>query len=145
MRFAWLIVALLFAAACSDDVVDSSGPPPPNLAHDTIEIHTPPSPGGFLPGSWKIVPSGWSGSDRYWLTQQGLRGYLGILYYTDLRVDGSRVWFEAYEIGKASEKIFYNGTMSDSTITGWGVRQLWTSDQGFLDEWHYAPVDFTRE
>jgi hypothetical protein len=145
MRFILLFAVAFMLTACEDEVVQQNAPPPNQSMHDTLAIHNPPAAGGSLEGSWKYIPTWEFGSTRYWLTQQGLRGYQSLLYFTDLRVDGSRVWFEAYEIGTASEKIWYNGTKSDSLITGWACRQHWSSSVGFYDVWEYYPVEFRRE
>lgn len=137
----YLIIALLLiVGACSEEETTSPIHHVPTMAHDTIEIHNPPAAGGTLAGSWKAQPDG-----VYWLTSQGLRGYSNVLYFTDLRIDGSRVWFEAWEIGTASEKITFNGTKSDSLIDGWFSRQLRLVSEEWSPIWGYKTMTFHQE
>lgn len=133
----------LITCACSEDSNPTDGNPPANQsAHDTVAVHSPPSPGGQLDGIWKTDAFGWSYPCL--LMQAGFRGIYEKLFWTDLRIDGSRVWFKADEPNGGYRHRF-NGTLSGTTITGWIGTWAWTVTQGETRLIGYAPVTFTKQ
>lgn len=132
--------------SCSDDGGPTDGTPPPNsnTVHDTVAVHSPPPAGGTLPGYWSTAlvapgePSPWA------ISQDGFRGIHNQLFQTDLRIDGSRVWFQADEPTGGGWRHRFNGTMTDSTITGWIGTCLWSEWQGEQSIMGYDPITFRR-
>lgn len=113
-----IIVAISLALAfiaCAEE--DSTAPLAPlSQPHDTVAALSPPPAGGSLPGYWRRRGA------TYEITPEGFVGVYGKTYTTDLRVDASRVWFDAREPGGGYREVF-NGTASGTavgdSVPGW--------------------------
>lgn len=118
MKFIVSLFMLLFLFGCSKD--EPAPTTPDNVStHDTTLIHQPPPKGGTLSGTWaseKLI-----GGRTWYLSQQGLVGVYGYTYQTDLRVQGSRVWFEAIEYPTYATIEIFNGTIKGDRIEGWSA------------------------
>lgn len=144
-QFVFLAFAtVILLGACSDDAGPADNNPPNNqAAHDTIAVLTPPSPGGTLPGYWSTGLVTPSGPAPWALSQRGFQGIYNKLFWTDLRVDGTRIWLLADEPGGGYRHRF-NGAMSDSTIIGWIGTWRWTDARGEISLVGYTPLTFWR-
>lgn len=138
-----ICVVAVLVGACSEDKSPTDSNPPNNQAvHDTLAIHTPPPSGGLLDGTWKTDDLRLSSS--CFLMQVGFRGVYQKLFWTDLRIDGTRVWFKADEPDGGWRHRF-NGTKSDSTIVGWMGTWYWSLSQGEKGLIGYFPVTFRKQ
>ena len=108
-----LILILLVFASCSSPT-DPKTP-------DSYGLENPPPAGETLAGIWQR----WDG---FLLSSQGLYdNRAGVLMFTDVRVSGDVVWYDAK--GNAHHEIFY-GRRDGNTITGTCRSATWTVSQG---------------
>jgi hypothetical protein len=128
-----LLALAVMLAACSDNAASPNGGTPPAYTNqDSIDIVNPPASGyqTSLAGTWRCERYGGNGK---WFATYVIAGNTmwaealqeGSWYPTiDLRVAGSRVWWEAYPIPFAPMYSTFNGVMAGDSIVG---RELvWT-------------------
>lgn len=138
------LAVAVFLGACAEDSAPTDSTPPPNsnTVHDTVAVLTPPQAGGTLDGTWATNDLGWAYPCL--LMQSGFRGIYRKLFWTDLRIDGARVWFMADE-PNGGYRHRYNGTMSDSTITGWMGTWRWAPTSGESSFIGFSEVTFRKQ
>ena len=124
---ALLLTLVLFSCASPNE--------PQNIVNDETGIMNPPSPGGTLEGIWV-------GDFQKTISQQGYYiPHYNIWCYTDLRVEGSRVWFTAY--GAAYQTIF-SGEISGDLLEGFQQQNNWSESQGVFKTRPIIPYTYTR-
>lgn len=134
-----IVLSVAVLVACSGNEGNPTSPFVPLPPNDSLLVLTPPANTGALDG---LYVASWLGLHDITISPYGC-SMAGIMRVTDLRVNGTRVWFkmrDPFGWGDPVEAFFFNGEIQGDQIVG---NSIWLSGYGTYQR--MIPTTFVRQ